>query len=292
MSPELASALVQALVQGSLYALIGVGFVILYRSTGVLNFAQGSLMVLGGFSFYQLTEWGLPLVAAIPLSVVIVGLIGSGLFVAGFRRLVGEPTFVLVIATLGLSVVIETIVVLIWGPNPRPLPNLIDRNGGFEVLGMRFSPLDVYCIVVCLTIILALDLMLKRTRLGARMRAVADGPLLAGLNKIPVNAMSALAWGIAAFCAAAAGISYSLRTSLDPIGLQGFGLVAFAAVLLGGMDSIRGALLGGMSLAIIQNLAVLWFGGDWTDVIAYTLLLLVLMVRPQGLLGSAAIRRI
>ena len=126
---------------------------------------------------------------------IIVGLIGSGLFVAGFRRLVGEPTFVLVIATLGLSVVIETIVVLIWGPNPRPMPNLIDRNGGFEVLGMRFSPLDVYCIVVCLTIILALDLMLKRTRLGSRMRAVADGPLLAGLNKIPVNGMSGAGLG-------------------------------------------------------------------------------------------------
>ncbi len=293
MSAELAAAIVQSLVQGSLYALIGVGFVVLYRSTGVLNFAQGSFMTLGAFASYQLVDgWGLPLVLAVPLTIVALGLAGAGTYQLGFRRLVGAPPFTLVIATLGLSVVLQTITVLVWGPDQRTLPEVLSREPVLEPFGLAVSALDLFCVGLALGLIVILELVLARTRLGARMRAVADAPLLAAHLGIPVGRMSALAWGIGAACAGTAGVAYSVRTTLDPVALQGFGLVAFAGVLLGGMGSIRGALVGGIALAAVQNAAVFVFGGAWTDVVAYAVLFAALLVRPQGLFGSPTVDRI
>lgn len=287
MSNELAQALVGALVLGSLYTVVGIGFVILYKATHVLNFAQGSLMLLGGLLFFTFNQtMHVPWPVAIALSLVAMGLIGGFLYLAFFRRLVGAKEFTLVIATLGLSVLVLTVALIIWGPATRTMPELLSRNRLFAVGNVEFSSIDVFSIVTALVVVLVLDLALRHTRLGIKMRAVADEPLLASLMKVNVNRMSALAWAIAAVCAGIAGIAYSMRLSIDPVGLSSLGLLAFPAILLGGLDSVRGVLAGGFLLALAQNAASFYISGVWSDVSAYAVMLVVLLVRPRGLFGS------
>lgn len=288
----LGDVIVGSLAQGCLYALVGAGLVVLFRSTGVINFAQGSFMVLGGFVFFTLNGLGLGLVVALPVTLAVCGLVGSAIYLLAFRRLVGAAPFTLVIATFGLAIILQTLVVLVWGPDLRTLPEVLSIAPDLGPPAFAFSALDVFAVVLSLALVGALELVLRHTRLGTRMQAVADNTLLAGLVRVPVHAMSSLAWGLSAVCAAAAGVAFALRTSLDPIQLQGFGLVAFAAVLLGGLDSIVGALIGGFALALIQNVAVRVLGGAWSDAVAYIILLGVLLVRPQGLFGSREVVRL
>jgi branched-chain amino acid transport system permease protein len=293
VNPQIAQAIVGTLVLGSLYALVGVGFVILYRATGVINFAQGSYMVLGGYIFWSLIEQhGFSLVASLLVTIVVLAAAGAATYLVLLRRMVGAAEFVLVIASLGLSVVISVIVVLIWGPNGHTLRENIPITPLVSLGNLHFSGLDFFSIGLALLIIVVLDLGMRYTRMGVRMRAVADTPLLASLLRINIHTMSAIAWGIAAVCAGAAGVLYAQRTSLDPVGLQALGLVAFPAILLGGIDSIRGAMIGGVLLAAVQNAAIIVFGGEWSDVIAYVVLLLVLLVRPRGLFGSREVVRL
>lgn len=281
------------IVLGSLYALVGVGFVILFRSTGVVNLAQGGFMVLSAYLFYALAVGAkVPFALAMLVTLVILALVGAAIYLLLFRRLVGADPFVLVIATLGLSVLIEVIVKVVWGPEIRTLPDLLAQSPLVTVASMRISPLDMFSVGMAAAIIGALDVMLQRTRLGIRMRAVADTPLLAALNRVNVHSMSALAWSVAGVCAGTAGIAYALRTSVDAVGLSALGLLAFPAVLIGGMDSIRGALVGGLVLALVQNIVIVTIGGAWMDPIAYIILLIVLLVRPRGLFGSRDVVRV
>jgi len=294
MNIPLAQILIGTFVLGSLYAVVGVGFVILFRSTGVVNLAQGGFMVLSAYIFYALVVAAKqPFVLAVVITLVLLAIAGVAIYVLLFRRLVGADPFVLVIATLGLSVLIEVIVQIIWGPEIRTLPQLLGDKPLAELGGgFRIATLDVFSVGLAAVLIVGLELGLQRTRLGIRMRAVADAPLLAALNRVDVHWMSALAWGIAAVCASAAGMAYALRTSVDAVGLNSLGLLAFPAVLIGGMDSIRGALVGGILLAFAQNLVIMAVGGAWQDPIAYIILLIVLLVRPRGLFGTREVVRV
>jgi branched-chain amino acid transport system permease protein len=287
MSDELAQALVGALVLGSLYTVVGIGFVILYKATHVLNFAQGSLMLLGGFVFFTMNQdFGLAWPIAMVLSVLALAVIGAALYLVFFRRLVGAAEFTLVIATLGLSVLLLTVSLVIWGPATRTLPDQLSRTPLISFGNVQFSSIDVFSIAVAIVVVLGLDLALRHTRLGIKMRAVADQPLLASQLKVNVNRMSAIAWAIAAFCAGVAGIAYAMRLSIDPVGMTALGLLAFPAILLGGLDSVRGVLAGGFVLALAQSGAAFYFGGEWSNVTAYAVMLAVLLVRPRGFFGS------
>jgi branched-chain amino acid transport system permease protein len=287
MSNQLAQALVGALVLGSLYAVVGIGFVILYKATHVINFAQGSLMLLGGFLFYTVNQdLGLAWPLAMVVSLACMSLIGAALYLLFFRRLVGAQEFTLVIATLGLTVMLLTVTLIIWGPGTRTMPEQLSRSPLIGLGNLRFSSIDVFSIVTALVVVAVFDISLRRTRLGIKMRAVADDPLLASLMKVNVNRMSAIAWAIATFCAGVAGIAYAMRLSVDPAGMHALGLLAFPAVLLGGMDSVRGVLVGGFVLALAQSGASFFLGGIWSDVMAYAVMLVVLLVRPRGFFGS------
>jgi branched-chain amino acid transport system permease protein len=287
MSNELAQALVGALVLGSLYSVVGIGFVILYKATRVLNFAQGSLMLLGGFVFYSFNQdLGLPWPLAMVLSVLVLGLAGGAMYLAFFRRLVGAREFTLVIATLGLSVLLLTGCLIAWGPGTRTIPDQLSSSTLISIGNLDFSSVDVFSIVLAVVVVVALDVALRHSRLGIKMRAVADQPLLASQLKVDVNRMSAIAWAIAAGCAGLAGIAYAMRLSIDPAGMTALGLLAFPAILLGGLDSVRGVLAGGFLLALTQSAASFYFGGEWSNVTAYAVMLAVLLVRPRGFFGA------
>jgi branched-chain amino acid transport system permease protein len=287
------TVIITTLVLGSLYALLGVGTVVLFRSTGVINFALGVFVVLGAYLFYYFhAKVGLHMVISIALVLASMSLAGALIYFGIFRRLVGTETFVLVIGTLGLAVVIQTVVILIAGPAIITPPVALSLAPVGIWHGLGISPFQIFVILASAVVIISLQLMLRRTKLGTRMRAVADNTLLAGFSKVRVHQMSALAWAICALCAAVAGICLSMQVSLDPIGLQNIGLIAFAGVLLGGVDSIEGAAIGGLILALVQQLSVQWLGGTWSDPIAFMVLLVVLLLRPQGLFGSKSIFRL
>ncbi|GAB3079788.1 branched-chain amino acid ABC transporter permease [Intrasporangium mesophilum] len=287
MSNELAQALVGALVLGSLYAVVGIGFVILYKATHVLNFAQGSLMLIGGFVFFTLSQnfelaWPVAMIGTLVVMFVLGGIIYLGVF----RRLVGAEEFTLVIATLGLSVLLLTISLIIWGPGTRTLPEQLSRSTLFSIGPLQFSSVDTFAILLSVVVVVVLDIALRRTRIGIQMRAVADQPLLASLMKVNVHTMSAIGWAVASFCAGVAGIAYAMRLSVDPVGMHALGLLAFPAILLGGIDSVRGVLAGGFVLALCQSGAAYFIGGEWSEVTAYAIMLLVLFIRPRGFFGS------
>jgi branched-chain amino acid transport system permease protein len=293
MSPELANAIIGVFDLGSLYALVGVGFVILYRSTKVFNFAQGAFMLMGGEMFYTLLiKWHVAWYFSIPIAMAVLAVIGAAVYLLFFRRLVGADLFVLVIATLGLNVVLTTVSTLIWGPDIKTVPEVLSFKPLVSIGGLRIAPIDVLTVVLAAGLIILLERLLARTRLGVQMRAVADGPLLAGQIRISVHKISAIAWAIAAVCAGAAGAVYSMRVAVDPAELPALGLLAFPALFIGGLDSIRGALVGGFILATVQNATIFWVGGLWSDVVPYGVLLLVLLIRPSGLFGSKLVVRL
>jgi branched-chain amino acid transport system permease protein len=294
MNPELFTRLVgNTLTLGSLYALVGIGFVILFRSTGVVNFAQGTFMVLAAYIFYALVALGVGFWVAFVVALVVISVLAGAVYLGLFHRLIGAELFVTVIATMGLSVVLQTVTFLIWGPQVRALPPLLAAGVVTAPLGIPFSAVDLLAIGTSLLLIVAFELTLQRTVLGIRMRAVADSPLLAALNRVNVHAISTLAWAISGLSSAVAGVAVTLRvTAVDPVSLGQLGLLIFPVVIIGGVDSIRGAMVGGLAVAVIQNLAVVFFGGNWVNPIAYAVLLLMLLVRPRGLFGSRAIARI
>jgi branched-chain amino acid transport system permease protein len=281
------------LVLASLYALVGIGFVILFRATALVNFAQGTFMVLSAYLFYTMLAAGLPIWLAAIIAILLIALVGALVYVGAFHRLIGADLFVTVIATMGLSLVVQTFTFLIWGPEVRPLPQSLPVGTFVTILGIPLSQVDVIAISASVSLILVLELGLQRTVLGTRMRAVADSAVLAGLSKVNVHAVSALAWSISALCTGVAGIAVALRVgAVDPVSIGQLGLLIFPVVIIGGVDSIRGAMVGGLLVAITQNLAVYFLGGNWVNPAAYAILLLVLLLRPRGLFGSRAVTRI
>ncbi|GAC1574622.1 MAG: branched-chain amino acid ABC transporter permease [Candidatus Dormibacteria bacterium] len=292
MGRQLTGVLLGTLVDGSLYALLGTGFVILFRCTGVINFAQGALMALAGYAYLVATDLGLAWPLALLASVVAVGVLGALLYLVVFRRLVGASLFSMVIATLGLATTVTVVMNVVWGPDTRNLASPFAKAALFRVAGAPIGPLDVYVVVAAIIFVAAADALIQATRLGTRMRAVADSPLLAGLMKVNVHQVSAAAWALAGALTAVAGVAFALRSTIDPVSAQGYGLVAFAAVLIGGLDSLRGAVIGGLALAAIQAVVVAIIGAEWAEIVAYLALVLVLFTRPQGIFGSPSAVRI
>jgi branched-chain amino acid transport system permease protein len=280
-----------ALVDGSVYALVGVGFVTLYRATKVLNFAQGSLMALAAFIFrYIAVDLGLGLAAGLILGVCIMAVIGGALFWLIFRRLADAPPFVTIIATLGLGVIVETIYYLIWGTQVLSVPNYF---GTSKVrIGITFPVTDLFVIGEAVVVVAALELFLHRSTIGVRMRGIADNPRLASFVGVNVHWVSAIAWAVSCACAAVAGIALALRSDVDPVSIQGVGYLAFPAIVLGGLDSFRGVLAGSLLLALIGSVIGTVINGQWVEIGSYSILIVIVLFRPTGLFGSRDAARV
>jgi len=283
----------ETLVLGTLYAVVGVGFVILFRSTGIVNFAQGTFMVLGAYVFYTLyVEAHQGFLVSLVVALVAITLLGAVVNTLLFRRLIGADLFIVVVATMGLSLTLQTVALIIWGPDVRVLPHILPSETVVQPLGIPFNRLDLLTIAAGVVLVGTLILVLRRSRLGLAMRAVADSTLLAALQRVNVPFYSGLAWAISGLCSALAGVALAMRTAVDPTNISSLGLLIFPVVIIGGVDSIGGALVGGLIVAVIQELTNLYLGGSWVNPIAYGLLLLMLLVKPRGLFGSQEIVRV
>jgi branched-chain amino acid transport system permease protein len=283
------------LVVGGIYALVALGFVIIYKSSGILNFAQGEFLMLGAYACLAImTEARVPFAGAFVLTLLFSVALGLLLERVVLRPMLGEPIISVIMVTLGLSSVLKAVVQGIWGTDTRPFPAV------FPVEPVMLGPLPVSqgnlwslgCVAVLLVV---LTLFFRRTRLGLAMRATAFSQQVALSMGISVRRIFALAWSIAAVVSAAGGILLgAVRGGVDG-SLAFYGLKVIPVVILGGLDSIAGAIVGGLVIGVLENLSGGYLdpmlGGGVKDVAPFVVLVLILMVRPQGLFGTVHARR-
>jgi branched-chain amino acid transport system permease protein len=274
------------LFQGSLYAMMAVGLALVWTTIGVFNFAHGVFMMLGAYVAWQFIAFGLPLALAFPLAVVLMAGIGWALQASVVRPLIGHPNIVLVvvITTLAAGSLLENGALTLWGPRSKQLPSLIDGNA--TVLGVGVSLHQIAIIVVTPVILAALWAFLNRTRLGLALRAVAqneDASQLVGLN---VTALYGLAFAIAAALACVAGIFMGGYRFMSP-SMGGDPLLkALIVVVFGGISSISGPIFAAYLIGFFEAACSFYFGLYWTPALLFAVLILTLMVRPEGIFAS------
>jgi branched-chain amino acid transport system permease protein len=279
------------LASGGMYALVALGFVLVFKGTGVFNFAQGELMMVGAYVFLSVTQfaglhWSLGLLAAVGLGFA-VGAVVERLVL---RPLAGQPTLAIVMATVGLGLVLKGAAGLVFGPDQRFLPELLPRQPVF--LGPILLPGGIFwTFVVSAAIVLACIAWFRFTRSGVAMRAAASSQANAYAVGINVPAISAATWGIAASTGALAGVLLAALNNVTPH-LGDLALSVLAVLIVGGLDSLVGVIVGGIVIGWLQAMTGAYLGGSWREVMPYAVVLLVLLVRPHGLFGRKEIERI
>jgi branched-chain amino acid transport system permease protein len=283
--------LMSGLVIGSLYGLIAMGFAIVYRATGMVNFAVGEVMMMIAYISYTLAQlpgigfFGL-LFGTIPVALVL-GLVIERVFI---RPMLGEPMFSRVMVTIGLAVVIRSAVILFWGVEPKAYP----RPLGADVIRygeLALYPGQIFSVVVMALLCLLMWVFFRHSRVGIAMRATSNNETTALLMGINVKRISAIAWALSSTFAAFAGLSFCLMFSLEPE-ISQMGLRGFPATLLGGLDSVIGGALGGLIIGVAENMAGGYLGRGLKEIAGFVLIVVVLMVKPYGLFGQREIERV
>lgn len=288
-----AQAVWGAIVTGSLYGLVGVGFVLLYRASKVLSFTQGGFMLLGAYLFYALVaENKLPFLAAAGIAALVVAAFSAIVYVVVFARVAAREAFATSVATLGLAGVITAIVAVRFGSSPVTVPADVVGAGAFNILGATITIADLVSIGIMVVVLGAILVVLATTPLGLRMNAVADNPSLSVHLGVSAARIATIAWALAGLTAALAGVAFALRTPFDPANIAIIGFYAFPAIILGGLDSISGAIFGGLMLGALQGFASVTLGPDWIDLVSFGVMLVFLMLKPTGLFGKAEVVRL
>jgi branched-chain amino acid transport system permease protein len=275
------------IAQGCIYGLIALGFVLIYKATETVNFAQGDLMMVGGFLGLTGTlAMGLPFWAAFVAALVVMLFFGMALERAVLRPLLGQPAFTVVMATIGIGFLARGIVTMIpeWGTDTHVLP-VPYKDQIVQVGGLVLSMEHLVIIAVTALLILALYLLFKHTRIGIAMQATSQNQLAAFYMGIPVRRINMLIWGISAAVSACAGLLLAPITFVHAN--MGFiGLKAFPAAVVGGFGSIPGALVGGLIIGLVETLAGFYMPEGFKDIAAYIVVLVMLAVKPNGLFGE------
>jgi branched-chain amino acid transport system permease protein len=291
MSGQLAQYLATGLTVGAVYALVALGFSIIYNASGVINFAQGEFVMIGGMSAVSLVATGLPLAIAVPLAVAATTLAGLALERLAIAPARGAPVVTLIIITIGASICLRGLATIVWDKKLHALPAFSGERP-IELLGATVVPQSLWVIGATAAIVAGLWWFFGRTRLGKAMLATAHNRLAAQLVGINVRHVLALAFGLSAALGALAGILVApiTLTSYD-VGVM-LGLKGFAAAILGGLGSGPGAVAGGLLLGVLESLSAGYLSSAYKDAIAFVILLGVLFVRPGGIAGAAAVERV
>ena len=287
----LTSQVVSGLATGCVYALIALGFVLIFKATDVVNFAQGEFVMVSGFiSYTLLIRGGLPYWLVLVLTVVASGFVGVALERVVVRPILDAPIFSIVIATIGASTVLRSSAGILYGYDVLPLPTLFSKDP-VRLGVLTFTAMDAGVIGSSLAIMLVLYLFFKLTKTGMAMRATAQSQTAARLMGVSVKRIFSLTWAISAAIGGVAGVLIAPIIYLDP-NLGFIGVKAFAGAILGGFGSIPGAIVGGMMLGVLENLSGYFFNAGIKQVSTYILLILVLVIRPAGFFGAAPVRKV
>jgi branched-chain amino acid transport system permease protein len=280
---------------GLMYSLIAMGFVLVYKATDAINFAQGEFVMIAGFIVaVALGVYGAPLWLAVAVGLAGMVGFGFGLERVMLRPLIGRPVVAVIMATIGLAAVLRGVGPLTWGAETRSLPLPISDEP--FVWGPLFiPPIQLLGAVVSLLFLAAFGWFFLRSRKGIAMRAVADSQQVAMAMGINVERYFALAWAMTGVVSALGGIIWGSLIGVD-VHLALVGFKVFPVVILGGLDSILGAIVGGLIIGIVENLAAGYIdpyvGGGTKDFVPYVLMIVALMVRPYGIFGKQIIERI
>jgi branched-chain amino acid transport system permease protein len=287
----LASQVVSGLATGCVYALVALGFVLIFKATDVVNFAQGEFVMASGFISYTLLIWyGLPYWLVFFLTVLLSGVMGVVLERVVVRPIMSAPIFSIVIATIGASTVMRSTAGIVYGYDVLPLPTIFSK-APIQLGILNFTRMDAGVIGCSVVIMLALYLFFKWTKTGMAMRATAQNQTAVQLMGVSVKHIFSLTWAISAGIGGIAGVLIAPIIYLDP-NLGIIGVKAFAGAILGGFGSIPGAIIGGMLLGVLENLSGYFFNAGIKQVSTYILLILVLIVRPSGFFGAVAMKRV
>jgi branched-chain amino acid transport system permease protein len=290
---EFVQLVVDGIADGSIYGAVALSLVLIYRTTGVVNFAQGEMAMFSTFVAWGLIESGLPLAAALVLTLVLSFLGGMIIERVIIRPVEGGEPLVLVIVTLGLLILLNSAAGWIWGFSNRSFPSLFS-NDSIDVAGVRIDIESLGIVGVMLAVVGLVFLFTQRTKLGLAMRAVAMNPESSRLSGIAVGRTLMVGWGLAALVGALAGALIAPRLFLDVNFMGGVLIYAFAAATLGGFDSPIGAVVGGWIIGVAETLAgnyVDFIGADLKILVPLAIILVVLLIRPSGLFGSSEVAR-
>jgi branched-chain amino acid transport system permease protein len=291
---DLAQQIVSGLATGSIFASMALALVLIYRAMGIINFAQGELAMFSTYIAWQLTQTGMPMLLAFALTVLIAFVGGVALERIVVRPVERAPQLTVVIVTLGLFTVFNGLAGWFWGyvvksfPTPFPTTPL-------NIAGVAFSAQDVGVIVVSLITLGLISLFFQKTKIGLAMRAAALYPEQSRVLGIHVGWMLALGWGLASVVGAISGIMVAPALFLDPNMMQSVIVYAFAAAVLGGIESPIGAVIGGLVLGVALNLIGTYveaIGNELRLAAALAIIVVVLMVKPSGLFGRATVQRV
>lgn len=292
--PFFTEVLVGGLLSGVMYSLVAIGFVLIYKTSGVLNFAQGALLLFAALTFVSLTERGLPFWAALLLTLAAMVAIGATIERTVLRPLVNQPPITLFMATLGVSYVIEGAAQLLWGTQVHGLELGID-DVPLEISGVLVSTFDLFAAAVAGAMVAALTLFFRYTRIGLGFRAVADDQLAALAVGLSLDRIWTSVWTAAGVVALVAGLLWGARLGVQ-FSLSLVVLKALPVLVLGGFDSIAGAIVGGLIVGAVEKLAEVYigpfFGGGIEGWIAYVAALGFLLIRPAGLFGAKLVERV
>ncbi|HUG86835.1 MAG TPA: branched-chain amino acid ABC transporter permease [Euzebya sp.] len=282
---------VTGLSNGAILALAALGFVLIYKATGVINFAQGEFLVIGAYVIYAaIATFGLHWSVGILLGVVVAILLGVTVERLVLRPLVGENPVSVIMVTIGLASLLAAAVQIIFGTSPRRMPPFLPT--GSVGLGGTVLPANrLWAILIAGVVLGAFTLFFQRSRHGVAMRAVADDQQAALVMGISVKRVFAMAWALAAVSAVVGGLLLANLAGVSG-GLAEFGLIVFPVVILGGLDSIPGTIVGGVIIGLLIQYTAGYIGGGLQQVIPYIVLVLILMIRPYGLFGQVRIERV
>lgn len=290
----LLNILVNGIVVGALYALIALGFVLIFKASGVINLAQGELVLLGAYIGLMLaTGLKVPFLLALLLSIGVSALVGIGIERVVLRPFIGEPVISVIMVTMGLSFILRALIQFIWGTELRSF------SGVFSDTPIHLGPVVIsevflYGFVAALVLLVLLTLFFKFSLLGIAMRAAADDEQAALSMGISVKRVLAATWAVATMVAAVGGIFLGSIAGVNPL-LTSYGLKVLPVAILGGLDSIPGAILGGFIIGILENLAGGYLDPVWPgikEVAPFAVLILILLVKPYGLYGKEIIERV
>ncbi len=291
--------LIGGLLSGIMYALVALGFVLIYKASGVFNFAQGAMVFFAALTCASLVnQKGWPLWAAIVATIIVMALLAVTVERVVLRRLVNQPEISLFMATIGLSFFIEGLAQLMWGSQVQRLDLGIEdvpMESLLENFNIMVSKFDVVAAGICALLVTCLALFFSRTKIGRALRAVADDHQAALAVGIPLQHIWAIVWAVAGFVALVAGLLWGSRNGVQ-FSLTFVALKALPVLILGGFTSVPGAILGGLIIGASEKLAEVYLGpfvgGGIEGWFPYVFALLFLLVRPEGLFGEKIIRRI
>jgi branched-chain amino acid transport system permease protein len=286
--------LVGGLLAGVMYSMVAIGFVLIYKASGVFNFAQGALVLFAALTYVSLVERHVPAWLAFGITLAVLVLIALAIERAVLRPLVNRPPIVLFMATLGLSFILEGAAQLVWGAQVHGLDLGIDDKP-LEWGGVMISRFDLFAAAAAGLLVLGLSLLTRRSRFGLSLRAVADDPLAALAIGVRLPRIWATVWALAGFVSLVAGLLWGARLGVQ-FSLSLVVLKALPVLIIGGFSSIGGAIAGGLLIGASEKLAEVYVGAVVGDGIEnwfpYLLAMLFLLARPQGLFGEPAVERV